>query len=82
MGMTCKDCNGTGRIKLLVSEVDCDCKNKKACPNCTETMCECDGTCDEDLAGSCSRCGKWVCEQCIIEGTCSNCFSKIQGGVI
>lgn len=26
MAMTCKDCNGSGKIALFTSVVDCDCK--------------------------------------------------------
>ena len=83
----CPDCKGTGRIELLTSTVDCDCvkntitKKEKGCPNCWDECCECDGTCDEGDSESCVRCHTWVCANCVIDGYCSNCFSKLQGGV-
>jgi len=80
----CRDCQDTGRIKLLVSEVDCDCTRRgcDGCSNCSSDLCECDGTCDPNCGGSCSRCEMLVCAHCLVEGMCHNCFAKLQGGVI
>lgn len=48
----CRECRGTGRIQLLTSTVECDCVKNGArqgtvCENCSDPLCECDGTCDE-----------------------------------
>lgn len=77
----CRDCGDTGKITLLNSIVDCDCKQQQTCQECSYEYCECDGECDEGYAGSCSRCAVWACEVCLVEGMCHNCFAKLQGGV-
>ncbi len=78
----CPDCKGTGKITLLRSVVDCDCKTQqRTCQECSSEYCECDGTCDEGNSRSCPRCETWICENCLVEGMCHNCFSKLQGGV-
>ena len=85
MGIICKDCHDTGKIELLTSVVDCDCKQKpqqKTCQECSYEYCECDGKCDTGNSASCFRCEVWTCEYCLIEGMCPNCFSKLQGGTI
>jgi len=79
----CPDCKGTGKIQLFTSVVDCDCKTQqKTCQECSYEYCECDGKCNPDNAGSCSSCGVWACENCLMDGMCHNYFAKLQGGVI
>lgn len=81
----CQDCKDTGRIKLFTSEVDCNCQQQvtsRSCENCSDPCYECDGTCDEGCGSSCYRCSVWVGECCLIEGMCTCCFQKLQGGVV
>ncbi len=81
---SCKDCKGTGKITLFTSVVDCDCKHQTPpdfpvqgpCWNCDYEYCECDGKCDLNKGGCCSKCGVCCCEACLVDGTCRNCFSK------
>ena len=80
--MICRYCKGTGRILLLTSSVECHCKViPRTCKECSYDYCECEGNCNEDNAGSCSRCEVWCCEYCLVDGMCSNCYAKLQGGV-
>jgi len=44
----------------------------EVCPDCGEP---------ESRNSRCGRCDDWVCDACIMEGLCGNCFAKAQGGV-
>lgn len=81
--ITCHDCKDTGKIILFNSVVDCDCKQQKTiCHECSYEYCECNGSCNKNHSGPCSRCEVWACEYCLVDGMCSNCFAKLQGGII
>jgi hypothetical protein len=74
----CEICNGTGKIELLTSVVDCECMNTRV-----------GGKSDSGGIIRCIRCDCLLSMyevygiSCIdyIDGYCHDCYEKLQGGV-